>query len=399
MSSEQLSSTIDPTLLQSLAQQHINTSAQLSGFSQLQINSDSPFKNSHSYGDNIGTPFINSTPMNDSNSTTAPINISRAQGLGAGNQQQQLAGSATSFNTEYERGGIANSFQQHIQRQQFQQQQQQQQNQNLFRSHLASPNEGAIFSPIQDDVDVSPVGSMPNNSIAAMTSGALPTSIPVSYQGGQRVGANQMFRMQTFSNSPPGLGQAFQSMSLPAHTDWFDGHLVQQQSIGSALDASSFAAQQHLASSNADGMSPPNQTLMSLMENDDGVVGQKSEVLNYEKRRRRRESHNAVERRRRDNINDRIQELYTLLPEAMIDANTKPNKGIILKKSVEYIRHLQQALQSQGVRIHELETGMSGQSVQQHNQATSGLAAMLAGAASMNQGRSSNDGSMMNTGL
>ncbi|KAJ1865412.1 Cell morphogenesis protein PAG1, partial [Coemansia sp. RSA 486] len=250
-----------------------------------------------------------------------------------------------------------------------------------------------------DDVDVSPVGSMPNNSIAAMTSGALPTSIPVSYQGGQRVGANQMFRMQTFSNSPPGLGQAFQSMSLPAHTDWFDGHLVQQQSIGSALDASSFAAQQHLASSNADGMSPPNQTLMSLMENDDGVVGQKSEVLNYEKRRRRRESHNAVERRRRDNINDRIQELYTLLPEAMIDANTKPNKGIILKKSVEYIRHLQQALQSQGVRIHELETGMSGQSVQQHNQATSGLAAMLAGAAGMNQGRSSNDGSMMNTGL
>ncbi|KAJ1825366.1 hypothetical protein LPJ56_002714 [Coemansia sp. RSA 2599] len=399
MSSEQLSSTIDPTLLQSLAQQHINTSAQLSSFSQLQINPDSSIKNSHShsYGDNFGTPFLHSAPMNDSNGTTAPININRAQGLGTGNQQQ-LAGSAASFGTDYDRSGIANSFQQHIQRQQFQQQQQQQ-NQNLFRSHLGSPTQNELFSPTQEDIDVSPAGSMPNNSISAMTSGALPTSIPVAYQGGQRVGANQMFRMQTFSNSPPILGQAFQSMSLPAHTDWFDGHMVQQQSIGSALDASSFTAQQQLGGSNGDGMSPQNQTLMSLME-DDGVGTQKSEILNYEKRRRRRESHNAVERRRRDNINDRIQELYTLLPEAMIDANTKPNKGIILKKSVEYIRHLQQALQSQGVRIHELETGMSGQaSVQQHNQATSGLAAMLAGAAGMNQGRSSNDGNMMNTGL
>lgn len=35
-----------------------------------------------------------------------------------------------------------------------------------------------------------------------------------------------------------------------------------------------------------------------------------------DKRRKRRESHNAVERRRRDNINDRIAELASLLPDA-----------------------------------------------------------------------------------
>lgn len=40
-----------------------------------------------------------------------------------------------------------------------------------------------------------------------------------------------------------------------------------------------------------------------------------------EKRRRRRESHNAVERRRRDNINERIAELATLIPESMLDPN------------------------------------------------------------------------------
>ncbi|GAA5979605.1 hypothetical protein JCM11641_007884 [Rhodosporidiobolus odoratus] len=38
-----------------------------------------------------------------------------------------------------------------------------------------------------------------------------------------------------------------------------------------------------------------------------------------EKRRKRRESHNLVERRRRDNINDRIQELSDLLPEAFLN--------------------------------------------------------------------------------
>lgn len=121
-------------------------------------------------------------------------------------------------------------------------------------------------------------------------------------------------------------------------------------------------------------------------------------ALLTEKRRKRRESHNAVERRRRDNINDRITDLASLLPEVLLEqanngkeddfgngvpdspltamlspapgtiglppllgtspatptllagahmtqgagaaaaAAGKPNKGIILAKSVEYIR-------------------------------------------------------------
>ena len=42
-------------------------------------------------------------------------------------------------------------------------------------------------------------------------------------------------------------------------------------------------------------------------------------MLANEKRRRRRESHNAVERRRRDNINEKISELATLIPECLLD--------------------------------------------------------------------------------
>jgi Helix-loop-helix DNA-binding domain len=122
-----------------------------------------------------------------------------------------------------------------------------------------------------------------------------------------------------------------------------------------------------------------------------------SASLLSERRRKRRESHNAVERRRRDNINDRIAELASLLPDVLLepaqgsqsnngetraDPNTDtsspiemssspkaaslasgftlnsppvtsqqlsqhvavnmPNKGVILGKSIEYIRYLQQ---------------------------------------------------------
>lgn len=43
-----------------------------------------------------------------------------------------------------------------------------------------------------------------------------------------------------------------------------------------------------------------------------------------EKRRKRRESHNAVERRRRDNINDRIAELSLLVPETFLAPGSPP---------------------------------------------------------------------------
>ncbi|KAJ7093456.1 helix-loop-helix DNA-binding domain-containing protein [Mycena belliarum] len=140
----------------------------------------------------------------------------------------------------------------------------------------------------------------------------------------------------------------------------------------------------------------------------------KASLLAHEKRRRRRESHNAVERRRRDNINEKISELATLIPECLLDggaqtsaagaspgsaddallsptaggagagdwplvlpgakkeavddegkdgkegAVVKANKGMILRKSVEYIRYLQQLVTAQGARNRELEEQLKG---------------------------------------
>ena len=56
-------------------------------------------------------------------------------------------------------------------------------------------------------------------------------------------------------------------------------------------------------------------------------VQDKQAALANEKRRRRRESHNAVERRRRDNINEKISELATLIPECMLDVPGGPGTG------------------------------------------------------------------------
>ncbi|KAK9468799.1 helix-loop-helix DNA-binding domain-containing protein [Lipomyces arxii] len=129
----------------------------------------------------------------------------------------------------------------------------------------------------------------------------------------------------------------------------------------------------------------------------------KNQLLMMEKRRRRRESHNAVERRRRDNINEKIQELALLIPEhifagtglthsgsasgvnsgsvgtedstpgvnagtplglsAALGKDGKPNKGIILRKSVDYIRQLQMTLEQHERRNQELE--MKVQQLQQ----------------------------------
>ena len=59
-----------------------------------------------------------------------------------------------------------------------------------------------------------------------------------------------------------------------------------------------------------------------------------SHELSEEKKRQRRESHKAVEKRRRESLNDGITELQKLLPEP------EKNKGRIIHAAVEYIKEL-----------------------------------------------------------
>lgn len=123
--------------------------------------------------------------------------------------------------------------------------------------------------------------------------------------------------------------------------------------------------------------SPPSSASNKFLKpNLSPVEGDKQAHLLAERRRRRRESHNAVERRRRDNINEKIKELCDLLPEAFLYATNdpnayngskddKPNKGTILSRSVDYIRKLQQIIDDQNRR--ELELQDTVQQLQRQN--------------------------------
>ncbi|KAH3663654.1 hypothetical protein OGAPHI_005055 [Ogataea philodendri] len=98
---------------------------------------------------------------------------------------------------------------------------------------------------------------------------------------------------------------------------------------------------------------------------------------------RRRELHNAVERRRRDLIKEKIKELGTLIPPSLLNNFTKsknnPNKEIkankstILTESIDYIGYLKEISQSQDKKLNMLRQRIaelsseppSGQDVQQ----------------------------------
>ncbi|KAG0269648.1 hypothetical protein BGZ95_001981 [Linnemannia exigua] len=185
-------------------------------------------------------------------------------------------------------------------------------------SYGDSPGNGSLYSPVESDFFPEGDFSLPNSSRALDMKFGRHMSLPT--------------------------GNPFHSMSMPVpRSDWFgttDGHIV-----GSFENPTGLQFPQ----GEMTGM------MSSLFEEDGDQKGNNRALLMNEKRRRRRESHNAVERRRRDNINEKIQELSTLLPEIYVDSANKPNKGVILRKSVDYIRHLQQLVTSQNNRNQELE--------------------------------------------
>lgn len=65
-----------------------------------------------------------------------------------------------------------------------------------------------------------------------------------------------------------------------------------------------------------------------------------------EKQKKRKESHNMVERRRRDHINEMIKELGCLVDEGDGES-VRMNKGEILQRSVERLRYLDQVIHHQ----------------------------------------------------
>ncbi|KAJ1655619.1 hypothetical protein IWQ61_004664 [Dispira simplex] len=215
-----------------------------------------------------------------------------------------------------------------------------------LRHNSLNPSSPFAASPATSGLPYSPLGTaaMPENA-----GNFIPSSYHDGFSHQDRIPINVhqnrlIFQPEHMATSPP-LGGGFHSISLPNHTpDW----------LSSSFDPSSFTSQ------NAALLGGPNDPafMSNLFDGDDGEMVKQIAMMN-EKRRRRRESHNAVERRRRDNINEKIQELCVLLPENYTEGPGKPNKGVILRRSVEYIRQLQQLVQQQNQRIQDLEAKSS----------------------------------------
>lgn len=182
-------------------------------------------------------------------------------------------------------------------------------------------------------------------------------------------------RPSVSSPSPPPTASS--AVLIPSQNAWYipthGGH-ADNGSFGFALGSHGTPSSLTMPIS---GASPKSLGAKVAMGED---IANKQAQLLSEKRRRRRESHNAVERRRRDNINEKISELSTLIPECLLtDAPTpagkddvlgpvdeeggkegpKANKGMILRKSVDYIKYLQQLVRAQASRNRELESQLS----------------------------------------
>ncbi|CAO3636924.1 unnamed protein product [Mucor fragilis] len=152
------------------------------------------------------------------------------------------------------------------------------------------------------------------------------------------------------------LDSASHSLAMSAPANMYDYNSFH---VAATAAGAGGRAQHDSLENGASGTSTSNSVAARSFEDDYQI--QMNMQLMMEKRRRRRESHNAVERRRRDNINDRIQELCSLLPETALEGSNlgltnKPNKGAILRKSVDHIKQLQQELSNYLVKVEELES-------------------------------------------
>jgi len=54
---------------------------------------------------------------------------------------------------------------------------------------------------------------------------------------------------------------------------------------------------------------------------------------------KKRENHAAIERRRRDDINERLDEIISLIPDCK-ESTMKYHKGTILRKAINYMKFL-----------------------------------------------------------
>ncbi|PVV03791.1 hypothetical protein BB560_001716 [Smittium megazygosporum] len=270
-------------------------------------------------------------------------------------------------------------------------------NSNSLNNNRQFPNTPAkldMFPPLFDETnDLTPDNSYNPSSLASkfneysLNSGnehlALGTTPGDNFlhQNAVQFGANSnnnMPEIRSFGLGSPANSSHYSS-SLPTATRWDQSSAgLGPSDIQRVIEKSPYFGSIGVQNQQTPLFSPAGAYTGSIDLRDTEIDPRRAQIIS-EKRRRRRESHNAVERRRRDNINEQIQELYNLLPSHIKDPNIKPNKGLILSKSVSYIKELKSklaALSANQEQNHKIYP--SGISVSQTPSSTrSGLASIL----------------------
>ncbi|GAA5940487.1 hypothetical protein JCM3775_004810 [Rhodotorula graminis] len=153
-----------------------------------------------------------------------------------------------------------------------------------------------------------------------------PSSLPGGAGGGAwgalAAAHPHAFPAHAFNSASPngGGGGGVQQQQADPATGWRPS--PPPGAAASAPPATGLAGRSPTAGGGVKAPGKKGKGLADVQEEDDG----KGDQL-LEKRRKRRESHNAVERRRRDNINDRIAELSLLVPETFLVPGSPPPDG------------------------------------------------------------------------
>ncbi|SCU79098.1 LAMI_0A07316g1_1 [Lachancea mirantina] len=131
-------------------------------------------------------------------------------------------------------------------------------------------------------------------------------------------------------------------------------HLQQYLSTSLRSPSNSFRSGNYLSSSLRGQLNPRQSSVSSVGGGTpvDSVLAGSNGLTQEEKLRRRREFHNAVERRRRELIKQKIKELGKLIPPSLLNFDdqgreVKANKGVILTRSLDYLDYLMQVLEVQ----------------------------------------------------
>ncbi|KAI3402689.2 RTG3 [Candida oxycetoniae] len=191
------------------------------------------------------------------------------------------------------------------------------------------------------------------------------------------------FNSGSYLNSPPQYNSRsnkpnLDNSTLPNMSTSIPNHGIKQENWGALSPPPS---QSSNLSSSMPGSSK--QIVIPNASKESQLSVPTKQLSRDEKLKRRREFHNAVERRRRDLIKERIKELGMIVPPSLLNPQlcavqtlqrkntldfndlsdligsikvkeTKPNKSTILNKSVVYMNHLNYVLKQQEITRNEL---------------------------------------------